>query len=148
MSIYQSKGSTTTLRNPKVSIGGKEVAWCSKAEVSVEHNVKEHETFDGDLLSTKPLPGGSISLTRLTKHKNSTEAEFLTALSHLVPEDEDQGGNSNAKKVTLTDTRKGGTLTVTMTGVYIDKYSANFEGSEIPEYNVDLKSETISIYAG
>jgi hypothetical protein len=100
------------------------------------------------LLSTKPLPGGNVSLTRLTKHKNATERDFLTALSHLVPEDEDNGGNSSHKTVTLVDTRKGGRLTVKMTGVYIDKYTANFEGSEIPEYNVDLKSETIEIVAG
>lgn len=148
MSIYQSSGNTQKLHNPVVTIGGATVAWASKAEVSVEHNIKEHDTFDGDLLSTKSLPGGSVSLTRLTKHDNATEAEFLTALGHLVPEDDDNGSNSTAKKVVITDTRKGGKLTVTMTGVYIDKYSANFEGSEIPEYNVDLKSETITIFAG
>ena len=148
MSIYQSSGNKTSLKNPVVTIGSATVAWASKAEVSVEHSVKQHDTFDGDLLSTKALPGGSVSLTRLTKHNNATEASFLSALSHLVPEDADAGGNSNAKTVTITDSRKGSKLTVKMTGVYIDKYSANFEGNEIPEYNVDLKSETISIYAG
>lgn len=147
MAIYQSQGTNTELHNPIVKVGEHTVAWASKAEVSVEHGVQEHETFDGTLLSTKPLPGGSVSLTRLTKHKTATERDFLTALSHLVPEDEDEGGNSSYKTVTLVDQRKGGTLTVTMTGVYIDKYSANFEGSEIPEYNVDLKSETITIVA-
>ena len=147
MAIYQSTGNNQKLQNPIVTIGGKRVAWASKAEVSVEHGVSEHETFDGTLLSTKPLPGGSVSLTRLTKHKTATEKEFLTALSHLVPEQEDAGENSSAKQVVLVDKRKGGTLTVTMTGVYIDKYSANFEGSEIPEYNIDLKSEQISIVA-
>lgn len=148
MAIYQSSGSNQELRNPQVKIGNHLVAWASKAEVSVEHGVSEHDTFDGTLLSTKPLPGGSVSITRLTKHKNATERDFLTALSHLVPEAEDDGGNSTNKIVTLVDTRKNGTLTVTMTGVYIDKYTANFEGHEIPEYNIDLKSETIEIYAG
>lgn len=149
MSVYQSNTTQKSLSNPILKIGNVTVGEATKAEVTIDHESKKHKCFDGKLLNADPFPSGQISITKLTRFNTTTDSQFFKALGQLVPDSSTNTiAYTGSRIVTLIDKRSGGDIIVSMTGVYIDKFTMNEEAGEIPEFNVTLQSESINVYAG